>query len=298
MKTDGSQVIGDLVNGEVSFKEVNGESNALDWTKVLSLHSAASSSEYESNIINEWLPKLDGDDIAQTETASEHLANVGLPVIDPLLKSFVDTNAAEPNHRYRLFGRIIPGYADGFNRTLDMVRMENGKTARGDLSGSELTLELDSGDKQTIAFDEIRWAAVRQSEIRRELELQALDHCSYIGYMDTGIFVDSASKVEGVASGFARLSFDEDGWATGPEGIAEPLPGKRKLQEGFRWGCLLGRTGTTGERWYAGDKFAKSDIGTGRFYLVINDNEHWQNNIGSYRVVVEASNAFDIGDAR
>jgi hypothetical protein len=29
---------------------------------------------------------------------------------------------------------------------------------------------------------------------------------------------------------------------------------------------------------------------------VINDNEHWQNNIGSYRVRLRATNAYDVGE--
>ncbi len=93
-----------------------------------------------------------------------------------------------------------------------------------------------------------------------------------------------------------RLSFDEDGWATDPDGIKEPLPGKRKLQEGFRWGSVLGRVGPTGDRWFVGKHLDKSDFQPGRLYFVINDNEHWQNNIGSFRVELTVTHAYDLAE--
>jgi hypothetical protein len=39
----------------------------------------------------------------------------------------------------------------------------------------------------------------------------------------------------------------------------------------------------------------QEDLPLGRLYLVINENERWQNNIGSFRVVVRAEKVFDFG---
>ena len=36
----------------------------------------------------------------------------------------------------------------------------------------------------------------------------------------------------------------------------------------------------------------KSALGEGRLYVVINDNEHWQNNVGSYRLKLSVTDAF------
>ncbi len=75
-----------------------------------------------------------------------------------------------------------------------------------------------------------------------------------------------------------RLSFGEDGWATDPDGIHDPLPGKRKLQEGCRWGAVLDRVGPAGERRFCGLHLEQDDIGAGRLAFVVNDKDHWQNN--------------------
>jgi hypothetical protein len=37
-------------------------------------------------------------------------------------------------------------------------------------------------------------------------------------------------------------------------------------------------------------------LGEGRLYLAINDNSHWQNNIGSFRVKLRVTDAYDVGD--
>jgi hypothetical protein len=119
-----------------------------------------------------------------------------------------------------------------------------------------------------------------------------------VGWLDTGVLVGARSRLVADAQGYVRLSFDEDGWASDPDGIVDPLPGKRRLQEGFRWGVLLACVGAGGERWFAGKHVERDGLGDGRLYCVINDNDHWQNNIGSYRVTVTATNAFDLGDPR
>jgi len=37
-------------------------------------------------------------------------------------------------------------------------------------------------------------------------------HCTQIEYLDTGVVVTSASKVDSAARGFVRLAWNEDGW--------------------------------------------------------------------------------------
>ena len=76
-----------------------------------------------------------------------------------------------------------------------------------------------------------------------------------------------------------------DGWSTGPDGLQNPGPNyNTNLTGGFPFGALLGRIGATGPRWLAGAHCRKSGLEAGRLYLAINDNPHWQNNVGSFRV--------------
>jgi hypothetical protein len=210
----------------------------------------------------------------------------------------VDTDAHEPDYRYRLFGLIIPGRADCLDRSLDLIRLADGSVLRGKLVDEEIKLSESSGQTIVIPVDNVRRIAVRRDAIHRVLDLDALHHCTYVGYLDCGILLGEGSSLTCDSQGYVRLSFDEDGWSADPDGILEPLPGKRKLQEGFRWGSVLGRVGPTGERWFAGKHVEKADAGHGRLYLVINDNEHWQNNIGSFRAQLVVRNAFDVGDPR
>jgi hypothetical protein len=61
---------------------------------------------------------------------------------------------------------------------------------------------------------------------------------------------------------------------------------------------VLGRVGVAGERWFAGKHLEKADVGAGRLYFAVNDNEHWQNNIGSYRARIAVTDAYDLGEAQ
>ena len=45
-----------------------------------------------------------------------------------------------------------------------------------------------------------------------------------------------------------------------------------------------------------GKKAAKTGLPPGRLTLGINDNAHWQNNVGAYTVTVTATDAYDVGD--
>lgn len=266
--------------------------------EVRSLHRAAAASEHEAQVLAHGMQALAATSGKEVESATEALVDLGLPVLTPLLDSYQDTDAHEPDPRYRLFARILPVGADAQDRTLDLVRLVDGTTLRGRVVAADLHLRTADGVSVAVPFAAIRRVAVRQSVAVRNLELQALHDCTYVSFVDTGLVVTPASSLRADASGFVRLSYAEDGWATGPDGLFETLPGKRKMQEGFRWGAVLGRVGAGGERWLIGSHCERAGLGDGHLYCVINDNEHWQNNIGSYRVQLRVTDAYDVSDAR
>ncbi len=293
---DGSEHIGALDQDSLQFA-VEGKDRAVPVVDLLSFHSAAAASEREAATIARELPRLLDKDVAATEAAAAMLVDIGLPVVTPLLQSFADTDAHEPDARYRLFARLVPGEADARDRTLDLIRLRDGALLRGHWTARDLVV-TDAAGAHTVPGADVRRIAVKQARVHRSFELQALHQCTYVGWLDTGIVAADGSRMTADARGYVRLSFDEDGWSTGPDGIHDPLPGKRKLQEGFRWGCVLYRVGAAGERRFCGSHLEQDHVGAGRLAFVVNDNEHWQNNIGSYRVEVTVSDAFDVGDAR
>lgn len=275
----------------------DGANRTLALDQVLSFHSAAPPTESESGRIIAGLAAVTGPDRKASEAAVSDLTDLGLPVLTPLLAAYKDTDAREPNPLYRLFGRIMPAGADAADRTLDLLRLPGGEILRGRFTTTEtLTLTLSGTVKATIPFPQIRRLAVRQEEVERTFEVHSLRHCTYIAFLDTGITLSPDSRLESHASGFVRLDFNEDGWACGPDGLKKPLPGKRLMQEGFLWGTLLGRVGAGGERWIAGSHAVKTGLPAGRLYFVVNDNEHWQNNIGAYRVRLKVTHAYNLGE--
>ncbi len=292
---EGDQLVGELATESLTFA-IGTEIRQVAASELLSFHSAEPASAKEAERITAGLEALAGTDIQACETASAELTDIGLPLLSLLLKSYQDTDAHEPDYRYRLFGRVVPGHADSSDRTLDLIRLVGGEVLRGKLTAGELKLVGADGKSQSVPLASVRRLAMQQASINKTFELQALHHCTYVGYLDTGIAVDENSALRADCKGFVRLSFDEDGWASDPDGIIDPLPGKRKLQEGFRWGAVLGRVGPTGERWFVGKHLEKKGLGAGRLYFVINDNEHWQNNIGSFRMQVTVTNAYDLGE--
>ncbi len=292
---DGEQLVGQLVSEVLSFS-IGTETRQVATSDLFTFNSAEPASAKEAERIAADLAILAGTDLKSCEAAIAELSDIGLPVLTPLLRGFQDTDAHEPDYRYRLFRRIVPGFADGTDRTLDLIRLVGGEVFRGKLQTAEIKFVGDDGKVLSIPSSSIRRLAIQQTTITKTFELQALHHCTYVGFLDTGIAVDESSTLRADCEGFVRLSFDEDGWASDPDGIKEPLTGKRKLQEGFRWGAVLGRVGPTGERWFIGKHIDKKELGSGRLCFVINDNEHWQNNIGSYRVHVTATNAYDLGE--
>ncbi|MCC2667647.1 MAG: hypothetical protein K0Q72_118 [Armatimonadetes bacterium] len=292
---DGRSLEGTLSADALSVS-VDGTTKKVSLRELRSFHSADPATSEEAARITRGLTVLQGKDFKAAEAASADLTDIGLPVLSPLLAAYQDTDAHEPDPLYRLFGRIVPGFADAQDRKLDLVRLAGGVALRGKVAAQELKITGTDGKSTVLPAGSVRRLAVRQPTVERTFDLQALHHCTYVGWMDTGISVTPTTRLQADSAGYARLSFDEDGWASDPDGIADPLPGKRRLQEGFRWGAVLGRVGATGERWLAGKHIEKTGLGTGRLQIVINDNEHWQNNIGSYRVRLRATNAYDVGE--
>jgi hypothetical protein len=293
----GSVIEGTVATSSLAFK-IGNSHRRLHVRNLLSFHSAEPASSFESSRITADLALvLAGNDKGPkaTDTACAELVDIGLPVMSPLLALYKDTDAHEPNPLYRLFARIVPGYVDGPDRTLDLIRPRDGMPFRGKLAPANLNI-TSAGKEVVVPTSEVRSLAIRQDVVEKTFALEALRHCSYVAYLDTGMITTAASTIRADSEGFVRLSFDEDGWASDPDGIADPLPGKRRLQEGFRWGAVLGRIGANGERWLAGKHVEMSVTGAGRLYFVINDNEHWENNIGAYRVRMRVTNAYDLGD--
>ena len=65
---------------------------------------------------------------------------------------------------------------------------------------------------------------------------------------------------------------------------------------GHPFGALVGRIGAGGEVFFLGKKASKTGLPAGRLTLAINDNAHWQNNVGAYTVTLAATDAYDVGD--
>ena len=128
--------------------------------------------------------------------------------------------------------------------------------------------------------------------------MHSIQHSTQIEYLDTGVLLDAQSKLDTEAKGFARLSWDADGWASDPNGLTKPgSPAyKSHLFNGHPFGALVARVGAGTEPMFLGKKARKSGLTSGRLGLAINDNGHWQNNLGSFTVTVAARDAYDLGD--
>lgn len=106
------------------------------------------------------------------------------------------------------------------------------------------------------------------------------------------------SKLDVAARGFVRLSWNEDGWVSDASGLTEPGSSsyKSNLIDGPPFGALVGRIGADGEVFFLGRKAAKTELPPGRLGLAVNDNRHWENNIGSFSVDLTATDAYALGD--
>ena len=292
---------GRVVEGSLALKSVqvmvDGKPRSIALKDLLSLHTAEPASPYEQGRIAAGLPALAGPDRKSRDAAEAELTDIGLPVMTPLLASYRDTDAREPAPAYRLFARLIPGDADAPDRTLDLVRLANGNFLRGDLRTSELRLTDSAGKETVVPLASIRRLAVRRPEIRKSFELHSLRHTTPISYLDTGIAVTPASRIEEDARGYVRLSFNVDGWSSDPDGLKVPGPNyKTHLFDGFPFGALLGKIGPGGARWFAGRHADRTAMEAGRLYFGINDNPHWQNNIGAFRMTLRVIDAYDLGE--
>src|SRR5690348_14098515 len=115
--TDGKQVEGQTQLTSVKIED-EGKTTALRLGQILSVHNGAPASEFEAGRIASGLAAIQGTDRKQRDQAVEELTAIGLPAMTPLLTTLKDTDQHEPRPLYRLFERLMPSYADGFDRTL------------------------------------------------------------------------------------------------------------------------------------------------------------------------------------
>lgn len=267
---------------------------------ILSFHNGAELSAEEKERIQAGIASIQGKDRAARDAAVEELTAIGVPVMTPLLASLKDTDQHEPRPLYRLFERLMPSDADGLDRTLSLLRLDNGKDVRMATPAGSLELRKRDGSKSPLPWSSVRSLAVRRKLVRRSMEVHSLRHCTQIEYLDTGVILTADSKVDTLADGFVRLSWNEDGWATDADGLKKPgSPAyKTNLVAGHPFGALVGRVGAGGTVFFVGKKATKTGLAAGRLALAVNDNAHWQNNLGTYRVALAATDAYDLGAAQ
>jgi hypothetical protein len=291
-------VDGNTIEGDTSLASVG--QTRLD--RVLSIHSASPASDAEKSRIDAGIVGVQGKDRKARDLAVAELTAIGLPVMTPLLKTYKDTDQHEPRPLYRLFERIIPSYADGPDRTQSLIRLKGGEAVRVTLPGAEAAVDVKTADGKVVKvpWSNIRTLAVRQKLVTRSTAVHSLKHSTQIEYLDTGVGLTSTSKLNLSARGFVRLSWDTDSWASDPNGLTKPgSPAyKSHLFDGHPFGALVGRVGATGEVFFLGAKASKTGLAAGRLGLAVNDNPHWQNNLGTFHVTLSATDAYDLGDAQ
>ena len=264
--------------------------------KILSFHSAAPATSAEAAQIKNALAIIQADqDRAGRDAAVEQLVAIGVPVLTPLLDLYKDTDQHEPRPLYRLFERIMPSGADGFDRSLGLLRLQSGKMVRV----ATPTGSLKVGPRE-IPWGNVRALAVQQKRIVKQALVHSLRHSTQIEYLDSGIELGAGSRLTATASGFSRLSWKDDGWATDPNGLTKPgSPAyKTNLVDGHPFGALVGRMGAKGATFAVGKSYVDKAPGAGRLGLAINDNRHWQNNLGTYSVQLTATAAYNWGEAQ
>ena len=288
---------GKTIEGDTSVAAVAG--TRLD--RVLSIHSGAPASPAESGRIVAGIAAIQGQDRKACDLAVEELTSIGLPLLTPLLTTYKDTDQHEPRPLYRLFERIMPSHADGFDRSLSLIRLPGGAAMRVTLPANG-AVDVKTADGMTVkvGWGEIRMLAVRQKVVNRSMAAHSIRHSTQIEFLDTGVALTAASKLEVAARGFVRLSWDTDSWASDADGLTKPgSPAyKSHLVDGHPFGALVGRMGAAGEVFFVGKKAAKTGLAAGRLGLAVNDNRHWQNNLGSFQVTLSATDAYDLGDAQ
>lgn len=267
---------------------VDGKPRTIALSNILSVHNGDAASAAETAKITAGIAAIQGTDRKASDVAVETLTSIGIPVMTPLLKAYKDTDQHEPRPLYRLFERIMPSHADQLDRELSLIRLTSGEALRAKVEPFQLG---------SAPWNTIRFFAVRQKQISRRLDVHSLRHSTQIEYFDTAVLLTAASKVTATASGFSRLSWETDGWATDPNGLQKPGPNyKTNLVDGHPFGALVGRFRATGETFFVGRNWTAKPGSEGKLFLAINDNRHWQNNLGTYRVNVQAAEAYDLGD--
>lgn len=288
-KTDGSRI-----EGATSTKSIPFDGKPAMLSQILSLHTGNPATEFEKARISAAIADVQGADRAKRDQAVEDLTVFGIAAITPLLDAYKDTDQHEPRPLYRLFERVIPSNADGFNRDHSLLRRKGGAMERG-VIGGDATIVVDG---KSIALKDVRLLAVRQKTVERPaVPVHSLKHSTQIEYLDSGVLVSPTSTLDVNATGFARLSFKEDGWASDPNGLTKPgSPAyKSHLWDGQPFGALVARVGSTGEVYFIGKQHRKAVPKAGRLQFAINDNRHWQNNLGTYTVTFKATDAYDVG---
>jgi hypothetical protein len=281
---------------------VNGSPRKIALADVLSVHSGEPASPSEISRIQSGLVaiqayKAEGvrsEPRQKRDAATEDLAAIGLPVVTPLLQALKDTDQHEPRALYRLFEKLLPSEADQFDREASLIRLASGELVRGRIESFPFEI---AGKK--LAWADTRRLAVRRRTVVRNVELHSLRHSTQIEYLDTALIVTAASNVNVKAKGIVRLSFDIDGWASDANGLKVPGPNyKTNLVDGFPFGAIVGRVNANGTVTLIGAEFSRKGLPPGRLFLAVNDNPHWQNNIGAFRVSLQASDAYDVGGAQ
>ena len=297
---DGTQVEGVTLSRGFSIEQEAGQKFEVKLAGLLSIHNGLPASDFETGRITQGLIAIQSTDRQARDLAVEELTAIGLPVMTPLLQAYKDTDQHEPRPLYRLFERIIPSYADGPDRKLSLVRPKGGDAFRAKVPDWTIVVKTAAGENISLPWSKVRTLAVRQKTVERSMEAHSLRHSTQIEYLDTGVGLTQESQVNITTRGFVRLSWDTDSWASDADGLKVPgAPSyKSNLVDGFPFGALVGRVGAGGPVFFAGKKALLSGKGAGRLRLAVNDNPHWQNNIGTFYVKMLASDAYDLGDAQ
>ena len=297
---DGTQVEGVTLSRGFAIEREGGQKAEIKLAGLLSIHNGIDASEFEAGRITQGIATIQGTDRAARDLAVEELTSIGLPVMTPLLKAYKDTDQHEPRPLYRLFERIIPSSVDGPDRALSVIRSKGGDSYRAKVGDWTIEVKTAAGETKSLAWSKIRSLAVRQKVVERSMQAHSLRHSTQIEYLDTGVVLTEFSKVNLTTRGFVRLSWDTDSWASDADGLKVPgSPAyKSNLVDGQPFGALVGRVGAGGTVFFVGKKAMLSGKGAGRLRLAVNDNPHWQNNIGSFSVRMSATDAYDLGDAQ
>ena len=292
------------MEGQTQLKSVrltsSGRAVDLKLAEFLSVHNGAPASEMETARIKSGIAEIQDADRKVRDLAVEELTAIGLPVLTPLLDTYKDTDQHEPRPLYRLFERIVPSYADEFDRGLSLGRLPNGEAMRGTLADGTVDVKTATGQTVQLPWAKIRSLAVRQAVVRRGMQVHSLRHSTQIEYYDSGVVLTAASKVDTASRGLVRLSWNTDSWASDADGLKKPgSPAyKSHLVDGHPFGALVGRTSAAGEVFFLGKKSTRTGLKPGRLALAVNDNKHWQNNLGTFFVTMTATGAYDMGDGQ